>query len=96
MNLGGTIRKIRKERKLSQGAFSKACGISQTYLSQIEYNLKDPNLSTLKAIAKAFAMPLPILLFLTLDSSDVPKEKQQDFELIGESFKSIIYDFFEI
>ncbi len=96
MDLGGTIRKIRQERNLSQGAFSKICGITQTYLSQIEHNLKEPNLSTLKAIAQAFAIPLPVLLFLTLDSKDVPIEKQKDFELIGESFKSVIHEFFEI
>ncbi|MGQ7855146.1 helix-turn-helix domain-containing protein [Pedobacter sp. WC2501] len=33
---------------MRQNAFADLCNISQTYLSQIENNIKEPNISTLK------------------------------------------------
>ena len=66
MDLGKTIKKIRKQKRQTQGEFALSCGITQTYLSQIESNLKEPNLSTLKSISESLNVPLPILFFLSL------------------------------
>ena len=66
MNLGQVIKDFRKERGLRQGEFSDLCEISQTYLSLIENNQKEPNIATLKTIAKHLEVPLPIMFFLSL------------------------------
>lgn len=61
MDLGQTIKSIRKQKGLKQNQFAELCEITQAYLSQIENNLKEPNLSTLKVISDKLETPLPIL-----------------------------------
>ncbi len=96
MNLGIVIKKIRKDKKLTQTKFASICGITQTYLSQIENNSKEPNLSTLKVISSALNMPLPILFFLSLDEEDVAPNKRKAFEIISPSIKSLVNEFFAV
>lgn len=94
MNLGHTIKNIRKQKGFKQNTFAKVCNISQAYLSQIENNAKDPNLSTLKVISGNLDTPLPVLFFLSMDNSDVPEQKRPAFGLIAPSIKSLVNEFF--
>ena len=94
MDLGHTIKSIRKQKGLKQNKFAELCKITQSYLSQIENNLKEPNLSTLKIISNNLETPLPILFFLSLDSRDVKPEKAEAFKMIAPSVKSLVNQFF--
>ncbi len=94
MDLGSIIKNIRKRKGQNQTEFAQNCGITQTYLSQIENNQKEPNLSTLKEISKNLDIPLPILFFLSLNEEDIPQEKRQAFEIVSPSVKSLINEFF--
>jgi len=94
MDLGTTIKSVRKQKGLKQNQFAELCEITQSYLSQIENNLKDPNLSTLKIISIQLNTPLPILFFLSLDNSDIEPSKEKAFEMIAPSIKSLINEFF--
>lgn len=94
MNLGVTIKSIRKQKGYNQNQFSKMCNITQAYLSQIENNIKEPNLSTLKLISNGLDLPLPILFFLSMDEKDVSKEKKEAFEIVAPSVKSLVNSFF--
>lgn len=94
MNLGQAIKNIRKQKGLKQNKFAEMCQITQAYLSQIENNAKDPNLSTLKIISSRLEMPLPVLFFLSMENSDVPEHKQQAFGIIAPSIKSLVNEFF--
>jgi XRE family transcriptional regulator, regulator of sulfur utilization len=94
MDLGTTIRKIRKQKGLTQKDLATFCSISQTYLCQIEGNAKEPNLATLKIIGEKLNMPLPILFFLSLNSEDVQIEKRKAFEIISPSVNLLINEFF--
>lgn len=96
MNLGTVIKDTRKQKMLSQVEFSALCGITQTYLSQIEGNLKDPNLSTLKVISEKLEIPLPILFFLSLTREDIQEKKREAFDILGPPVKSLINEFFTI
>lgn len=96
MDLGITIKNIRKQRKQTQSEFAASCGITQTYLSQIESNQREPNLSTLKLISNGLNVPLPILFFLSLDKEDVQQNKREAFEIIGPSVKSLVNEFFAV
>jgi transcriptional regulator with XRE-family HTH domain len=96
MNLGNSIKNIRKQKGLTQNEFATLCGITQTYLSQIEGNLKEPNLSTLKAISEKLDMPLPILFFLSMTEDDVQLDKRKAFEIISPSVKSLVNEFFSV
>ena len=94
MDLGTTIKSVRKQKGFKQNQFAELCEITQSYLSQIENNLKDPNLSTLKIISIQLNTPLPILFFLSLDNSDIEPSKEKAFEMIAPSIKSLINEFF--
>lgn len=96
MNLGLVIKNIRKQKGQTQNEFASLCGITQTYLSQIESNLKEPNLSTLKTISEKLDMPLPILFFLSLTKEDIQVNKRKAFETISPSVKSLVNEFFTV
>ncbi len=96
MNLGNTFKNIRKQKGQTQKEFAALCGITQTYLSQIESNKKEPNLSKLKSISEKLKIPLPILFFMALDENDVSPTKRADFNKISPTIKNIINDIFTI
>lgn len=96
MNLGIKIKQIRKQKGLTQSSFASICGITQTYLSQIENNQKEPNISTLKKISQVLEVPLPILFFLSMDEEDVSQEKREAFKLVSPSINSLVYEFFKV
>jgi transcriptional regulator with XRE-family HTH domain len=96
MDLGNVIKNIRKQKALTQNEFASLCGITQTYLSQIEGNLKEPNLSTLKVISENLNIPLPILFFLSMTKEDVQPNKRKAFEIVSPSVKSLVNEFFAV
>ncbi len=96
MNLGIIIKNIRKKRGQTQQQFALNSGITQTYLSQIENNTKEPNLSTLKKISDELELPLPILFFLSLNEEDISPEKRKEFEKLNPLVKTVILDFFNV
>jgi len=96
MDLGKTMKKIRKQKGLTQNVFAANCNITQTYLSQIENNQKEPNLSVLKAISENLEVPLPIIFFLSMTDADVHPNKRAAFEIISPSVKSLVNEFFSV
>jgi transcriptional regulator with XRE-family HTH domain len=96
MNLGATIKSLRKQKGQTQEEFASKCGITQTYLSQIESNLKEPNLSTLKSISDQMNVPLPIMFFLSMTDDDVQPNKRKAYEIVGPSVKSLVNEFFGV
>ncbi|MFD2516382.1 helix-turn-helix domain-containing protein [Salinimicrobium flavum] len=93
MNLGNTIKSLRVKKNLKQKEFASECGIAQAYLSQIENNQREPNLSVLKTIATHLGIPLPFLVFLSMDISDVQDEKVEMFKQIEPSLKGLVTQF---
>jgi len=96
MDLGKTIKDLRKQKGLTQGQFAIKCDITQTYLSQIENNQRDPNLSVLKTISEKLEIPLPILFFQSMTEEDIKSDKREIFRMIGPDIKNIIDEVFSI
>jgi len=94
MNLGRTIKELRTQKGIRQQALAEDAGITQTYLSLIESNSKEPNLSTLRGISESLKTPLPILFFLSMDQDDIKPGKHEAFEMISPAIKSMIKEFF--
>ena len=94
MDLGKTIKEIRKNRKLSQKVFASQCDISQTYLSQIENSQREPKLSTLKTICLVLEIPLSVLFFLSTTEEDIKPDKRKLFSIINNSINNLISDGF--
>ena len=51
---GRAIRRLRKEKKISQEVFSGLAGIARSHLAMIEIGTKQPNFETIWRIANAF------------------------------------------
>jgi transcriptional regulator with XRE-family HTH domain len=96
MDLGTTIKNIRKQKGQTQSELASSCGITQTYLSQIEGNLKEPNLATLKTVSENLKIPLPILFFLSMTEDDVQPNKRKAFQIVSPSIKSLVNEFFAV
>ena len=96
MNIGKSIQTFRKKKGLRQSYIAQKCGITTTYLSQIENDKKDPTIATLKKICGVLEVPLPVLIILSLTDDDVPTEKKESFKYIMPSFKKTFEDVFII
>ena len=90
MNLGETIKQLRKRNGLNQSQLAELCEITVTYLSLIENGKKEPTLSLLKTIANSLQVPLPILLFSALTEEDIPESRKEFFNVIKPSIDSMI------
>lgn len=58
LKLGARIREYRKERNLSMQVLADQVGITSSMLSQIERDLANPSINTLKLISNALGVPL--------------------------------------
>lgn len=96
MDLGSTIKSIRKRRGKTQVEFASQCGITQAYLSKIEGNQKDPNLSLINRISEALQVPVPLLFFLSMTEDDIPEHKRQYFLGLAPSIKAFINELFSV
>jgi len=96
MNLGNVIRNIRKDRGQTQNEFASICGITQTYLSQIERNQKEPNLSTLKEISSKLDIPLPILFFKSINDEDIHPNKIEVYNEVRKEIDSLIDGLYKV
>jgi len=94
MDLGITIKNLRIQKGIKQNLLAEQCNISQTYLSQLENNVKEPNISTLRLISEKLGLPLPILFFLSLDDKDIKPEKRTAYDFLAPSIKAMISEFF--
>jgi len=94
MNLGNAIKHLRQQKEIKQNSLAEKSGITQTYLSQIENNVKEPNISTLKVICQNLNVPLPVLFFLAIDSNDIAPEKRSAFKHLAPSINSMVTEFF--
>lgn len=88
MKLGATITQIRKERSLKQKELADLVGIGQSYMSKLEKETKTPSLETLEAIATALEIPLPILFLRSMEETDFPKGKREQFRVIYPMLKA--------
>jgi len=93
MKLGNTIKELRKQKRIPQEFLAEKCGITQAYLSLIENDKKEPNLSTLKVISKALETPLPIIFYLSLSEEDISESKKSLFSQLNPSIKNLVSNY---
>lgn len=67
--IGTVIRRLRKERKVSQEVLSGFAGIARSHLAMIETGTKLPNFETIWALANAFEIQPHELVLLIEDES---------------------------
>lgn len=71
MNIGKSIKLCRQQKSWNQAELARRADISISYLSLLERNDRDPNLSTLQNIASALGIPLSVLMFLSAEDDEL-------------------------
>lgn len=88
MKLGTAIRTVRKQLGISQTELADRTGISQTSLSKIEKDVR-PTDANVKKICKALGVPELVLYVLASESSDIPADKQPQFQMLQSVVKNL-------
>lgn len=70
MNIGRAIKLCRNQKNLTKTKLAELSGLSVSYLTLLEQEKRDPNLSTIDKICQALKIPLTILIFLAADSNE--------------------------
>lgn len=96
MNIGTAIESVRKTKNMSQSELAFQANITQSYLSLIENNKKEPNMKILKSISESLSVPLPFLLLFSITKEDVPESKQESFTVIMPLIKSLLSEYVKL
>ena len=85
------IKRIRKQKKISQEKLAEFCNTSTSYIGHIETFKNVPTLSTIDKIAKALNVP-PVLLFIDNDADKLIPDEIQKSHLVKRIKMQIISD----
>jgi len=77
MIIGTRLRKLREERKLSQGDIEKRTGLLRCYISRVENGHTVPSLETMERLAAAMEIPLYRLFYEGERPPDLPNLTQR-------------------
>ena len=87
--LGEHVRNIRKKRGITLKELAEKTGLSIGYISQIERDLTDPSLSTLRKLSAA--LDIPTYLFMGGESSTGLTTRQADMLILSQPNSNIRY-----
>ena len=82
MNLGESIRNMRREKGLSQGEMQKRTGILRSYLSRVENGHTVPSFATLQRLATA--MEVNLADFFPNDDTPSPSPGAAPYDYLQE------------
>lgn len=71
MDIGRAIRLCRTQKGWTQLDLSKRTGITVPHLSMMERNSRNPSLPAMQTMAKAFDLPLNVLIFLASEPGEL-------------------------
>ncbi|MDO3411938.1 cupin domain-containing protein [Saccharibacillus sp. CPCC 101409] len=77
MDIGSSIRTIRKRKGITIASICAATGLSQGFMSQVENNKTSPSISTLEQIAAALDVPLAYLLLRQEERMKVTRREER-------------------
>lgn len=87
MEIGATIRAIRKRRGITIGQLCEATGLSQGFMSLVENNKTSPSLATLESIATFLQVPLAFLLLKQEERMKVVRKDERSFSMYKDRLK---------
>ncbi|CAN7677421.1 helix-turn-helix transcriptional regulator [Caballeronia sp. LjRoot29] len=71
MNIGKALKLCRSAKDMSLEAVAEGADISVSYLSRIENKQREPTLDIVSKLANVLAVPMPVLIFLASDASEL-------------------------
>ncbi|WZL71982.1 helix-turn-helix domain-containing protein [Clostridiaceae bacterium 35-E11] len=90
--LGDNIRNMRKSNNKTISELAALTGLSVGYISQVERNLIEPSLSSLRKIAKA--LDVPVYLFMEDTSNTNVFTKKDDRIIMKFPNSTVVYEIF--
>lgn len=81
MEIGTSIRQIRRKRGITMGQLCEGTGLSQGFMSLVENNKTSPSLATLETIAGFLNVPIPYLLLKQEDRMNVVRKSDRTFSM---------------
>lgn len=82
MDIGGTLKQIRKAQKLNQQHVAELAGMTQTYLSLIEGNVREPSFEALSNISLALGTTLAIVFVMSVTPEDIVRNDREDINVL--------------
>lgn len=83
MDIGSTIRTIRKRKNITIAQICEEAGVSQGFMSQVENNKTSPSIATLESIASALKVPLAYLLLQKEDRMKIVRSEDRHHTTSG-------------
>lgn len=83
MDIGATIRAIRKRKKLTIPQLCEGTGLSKGFISNVENNKTSPSIATLENIAAFLKVPLPYLLLHKEERMHVTRKDERERTTTG-------------
>lgn len=77
MDIGSTIRTIRKRKGITIAQICEETGLSQGFMSQVETNKTSPSIATLESIAEALNVPLAYLLLKKEERMNIVRKEDR-------------------
>lgn len=90
MQIGSVIRKCRKLKGMTQLQLSNSSNISESYLSLIEQDKRQPTLSNLESIANTLQIPISILVFLADEQDSISEITDKQVETLTKTIYSLV------
>lgn len=90
MNLGNAIKLCRTQKNMNQTELADLANISVSYLSLLERNKRDPNISTVRNIASALNVPFSILMFLAAEKNELSEVNPELAEKLSHTALELI------
>lgn len=90
MSIGSNIKKIRKEKKITQNDLAKEMGISRSYLGDLENDRRNPSTKTLESLAQKLDVSMPYLLEGKRTMEDFEKMAMEDLKNNPVKMESIL------
>jgi len=89
--IGDKIRKSRKSKNITLSQLAESCGLTASYISQVERNLAEPSISSLRKISVALKLPLYSFLEENSDVTQVIRANNRKQLKLSDS--NIVYEF---
>lgn len=91
MKLGPTISTIRQNRNLHLADVEAATGISVDDLRNIELGVRTPSKDEIAKIGSSLDVPPPILIYLSIDVTDIDPQKLAAFSELDPLMKKFLH-----
>lgn len=89
MDIGSTIRAIRKRKNITIAKLCEETGLSQGFMSQVETNKTSPSISTLENIADALNVPLAYFLLKKEERMNVVRKAERKVTTSGKDLLKV-------